>query len=355
MVPGPSELHDEDLQIFGRQMGASSGSVWVHTHEVVVELLGRLLDASAPYLIPGTGTTSLDAAVLNLFEPGQRVVVPDTGYFGVRLIEIARAAELDVVVVPVEVGEPVDPDRLCASLGGAEGILVTHVATDTGVRHPLEEIAAVARAARVVLVVDAVASAGGELVQVEAMGIDAVVTASHKGLEGPPGIGVVALSGSARARLEARESRPRSWYLDLKRWEDYRRDWGAWHPHPVTMPANLVRALGSSVGRIMDVGLYTWVARRNALARRCREGLAAVGLRAIALPGHEANLVVAMWAHDPATIVGRLLERGIMVAGGLGPTMGKAIRVGLMGRTATDEMVDRVIEGCAAALKMSNA
>jgi aspartate aminotransferase-like enzyme len=150
--------------------------------------------------------------------------------------------------------------------------------------------------------------------------------------------------------VEARSRRPETFYLDLKVWDRYRDEWGAWHPHPVTMPTNLVAALASSLRRILETGVASWVAARADLAKRCREGLREIGLEPVPFPGAEANLVVAMWTDDAARIQKHLLERGIMVSGGLDPTMGKAIRVGLMGRTATEEMVDRVLAGVSEAL-----
>ncbi|MDQ4065905.1 MAG: hypothetical protein M3161_07655, partial [Actinomycetota bacterium] len=102
MIAGPGELHDEDLAIFGRQVIAHYGDLWTQFHNETVTAVGRLVGAAdPPYLIPGTGTTCLDAAVLNLFEAGQRVVVANTGFFGTRLVELARQHRLDVVEVPV--------------------------------------------------------------------------------------------------------------------------------------------------------------------------------------------------------------------------------------------------------------
>ncbi|MCA1705768.1 MAG: hypothetical protein LC808_21890, partial [Actinobacteria bacterium] len=80
------------------------------------------------------------------------------------------------------------------------------------------------------------------------------------------------------------------------------------------------------------------------LAKKCRDGLRSLGLEPVPHEGVEANLVVAAWADGPAPIQRHLLEHGIMISGGLEPTQGKAIRIGLMGRTASDEMVDRVLK-----------
>jgi len=350
MIAGPGELHEADLEALAGQVIAHFGDFWTAILEETLARLGRLLGAAqSPYLIPGAGSTCLDAAVLNMFEPGQRVVVPNTGFFGVRLIEIATSHRLQVVEVPVEVGAPVDPERLADVIGGADGVLVTHVETSTGVRHPVEAIARIAHDAGAVCVVDGISSVGGELLDVDAAGIELLVTGTQKGLEAPPGLGVIALGPGGRERIEARSRRPESWYLDLHTWDWYRTNW-SWHPHPVTMPVNLVRSLLSSLQRIDRAGLRECVGRRADLAKRCREGLRQLGLEPVPQAGCEANLVVAAWTDDPSKVQRSLLERGIMISGGLQPTFGKAIRVGLMGRTATTEMVDRVLEGVAASL-----
>jgi alanine-glyoxylate transaminase/serine-glyoxylate transaminase/serine-pyruvate transaminase len=182
------------------------------------------------------------------------------------------------------------------------------------------------------------------------MGIDVLVTGTQKGLEAPPGLGILALGPGGRERVTARKESPLSWYLDVEVWDWYRREWGAWHPHPVTMPTNLVLALLASMQRILETGVEAVVAARADLAKRCREGLLNLGLEPVPQAGAEANLVVAAWADDPAAIQKHLLDKGIMISGGLTPTHGKAIRVGLMGRTATEDMVDRVLEGVAEAL-----
>jgi alanine-glyoxylate transaminase / serine-glyoxylate transaminase / serine-pyruvate transaminase len=352
MIAGPGELHEQDLAVLGHQVIAHYGDVWTTLHRRTIDDLSTLLGAAdAPYLIPGTGTTCLDAGIGNLFEPGQKVLVAQTGFFGTRLSQIAAAHRLEVVEIPVDVGRPIDPARIADASKGAHGVLSTHVDTATGVRHPIEDIARVARDNDLVYFVDGIASVGGELCDVDAMGVDCVVTGSQKGLDAPPGLGILALGERGRARVEARSEPPPTFYLDLKVWDRYRDEWGAWHPHPVTMPTNLVLALASSIRRILDEGIESWVAARADLAKRCREGLRGLGLEPVPEPGVEANLVVAMWADDPAMIQKHLLTKGIMISGGLDPTMGKAIRVGLMGRTATQEMVDRVIEAVAEAVE----
>lgn len=343
MIAGPGELHEEDLQVVGRQVIAHYGDTWQAFHEHAVAQMGKLLGAAdLPYLIPGTGTTCLEAGVVNLFDEGQRVVVVNTGFFGIRLRELATAYRLELVEVPVGPGEVLDLQRVADAAKGAAGVLSVHVETATGTRLPIDELASVAREAGALYMVDGIASVGGELLNVDQMGIDCVVTGTQKGLEAPPGMGIIAFGPRGREVIEARTEPLRSWYLDIKRWDWYRKEWPH-HPHPVTMPTNLVLALSSSVQRIQEAGLEAWVGRRADLAKRLREGLNELGLEPIPAAGFEANLVTAAWADDPAKIIRYVLENGIQISGGLEPTEGKAIRIGLMGRTATDEMVERVL------------
>jgi alanine-glyoxylate transaminase/serine-glyoxylate transaminase/serine-pyruvate transaminase len=343
MIPGPAALPADGREILGGPVLAHYGEVWPALHADVVAAVGAVLGCREPHLIPGSGSAALDAAVFNLFEPGQRVVVPMTGYFGARLADIARAHGLAVLEVPVEVGAPVSPERVADALPGAHGLLCVHVETSTGVRHPVEALAA---GTDLVVVVDAVASAGGERLAVDRLGADAVVTAGQKGLDGPPGLGVVALSERGRDRVASRSWDCPSWYLDLRRWERHRRE-DSWEPHPVTMPTTALLALLAGVRGILRSGLAARVAHRAALAARLRDGLAGLGLPPVPRPGVAANLVVAAWADDPDAVAARAARAGLLIARGLGPTAGRAVRVGLLGRTATDAMVDRLLTALA--------
>ena len=352
MIVGPGELHEEDLGALGRQVIAHYGDVWTLLHQETLQALGTLLNAAdVPYLIPGSGTTCLDATMLNLFEPGQSVLVADTGFFGDRLRQIATQQRLDVEVLPVDVGGAVDPAQVAERARGKDGVFTVHVDTSTGVRHPIREIAQAAHDAGAIYMVDGIASVGGELAYVDGWGIDALVTSTQKGLETPPGLGIIALGERGRARLERRSERPVSWYLDLKVWDQYRTEWASWHPHPVTMPTPLVLALASSLKRILSTGLETWVADRAALAKRARDGLRDLGFEPVPQPGVESNMVVAVHADDAPEIQKHLLTQGIQISGGLAPLAGRSLRIGLMGRTATEDMVDRVLDAIARARK----
>lgn len=352
MIVGPGELHDSDLAVFGEQVVAHFGADWQEEHEATVAAVGELLgSAEPPYLIPGSGTVALDAAMLNLFEPGQHVVIPDTGYFGDRLIQIGQSQGLNVLRVEVPIGEPVDPAAIADAVErhAAVGVALCHVDTSVATRNPIAEIASIARERGAITLVDGIASVGGEECAVDAMGLDALVTATQKGLEAPPGLGILALGAQGRARVDARSVRPPSFYLDLHRWDEFRRSWPH-HPHPVTMPASVVRATRSSVERILRAGLAQTIAHKHALAARVRAGFESLGLQPVARADAQAGMIVAAYADDPGALVAGALEQGIMIAGGLSPLAGRAIRVGVLGRNATDDMVDATLAAIGKAL-----
>jgi alanine-glyoxylate transaminase / serine-glyoxylate transaminase / serine-pyruvate transaminase len=343
MIPGPCELNPNDLAVLGRQTVPHYGESWSAMYRSLLDDLARLVDAETAYALPGSGTAGLEAALANLFSPGDRVVVPDTGYFGLRLAEIAEALELRVTRLPQPLDAPIDPAEVDRSLAHADGLLVVHVDSTTGIRQPIEELACLARAAGAKFVVDAIASVGGEQIRVRGCGIDALVTAPQKGLGAPPGLAILAFDEQGVAHVRRR--RPRSWYFDLARWAEARFE-DEWEPHPVTMPTAVVRALAGSVARMLDTGVRAWVTRRGELAARLRRELRLAGHTLNAPEDYSANLVTVVLSKDPALLARRAAHRGIMLGQGLPPLDG-AVRIGLLGNTAQDVWVDRVVSALA--------
>lgn len=353
MIVGPGELHGSELAVLGEQLQAHYGDRWTAQHAELIDGLRAVLGCSEdPYVLPGSGTLALEAAFLNLFEPGARIVIADTGYFGVRLIEVATALGLELAVVPVPIGEPADPGAIADAVRAhrATGVAICHVDTSTGVRHPIAEIAAAARDAGAVTLVDGIASVGGETCSVDAMQLACLVTGSQKGLESPPGLGIVALGAEGRERIAARTAPVASFYLDLARWDRYRAEWPH-HPHPVTMPVSLLLAMSSSIRRILDTGLEATIAEKHRLAARVRAGYETLGLEPVARADVQAGMVVAAHTNRSAELVAALLKEDLQISGGLAPLAGAAIRIGLIGATATDEMVDRTLEALGRAVR----
>jgi alanine-glyoxylate transaminase/serine-glyoxylate transaminase/serine-pyruvate transaminase len=351
MIPGPVPLSDGCMAELQRPVEAHYGSAWAELYHETVGLMQVPFGTVTAdvFLIVGSGSTGLEAAIGSLTNVGDRVLVGVNGYFGERLVAIARGLGTDPLEVPAAWGEPIDPAELDTALSGspeATAVLVTHVETSTGVSNPVPEIAAVAREHGVPIVVDAVSSLGGMRVAMDTWGIDVCVSATQKCLGAPAGLAPVAVSQGAWPRMERRRS-PRGWYLDLLTWRLAASRDRSWHPHPVTMPTTIVRALHRALRELDAEGINRRAARLAALAARLRLGLRSLGLQPLADDRWAAPVVTAF--RPPPALAGadmvEYVERvhGIRIAGSPGSGTQDLVRVGHMAPIVSERDIDDVL------------
>jgi aspartate aminotransferase-like enzyme len=281
-----------------------------------------------PLLFTASGTGAMESAVANLAGPGDRVVVVSAGNFGERWVEIARAHECDVDVLDYEWGEAPAADDLAArlrELGGAKVVLLTHSETSTGVVADVRGLAAAAREAGALSVVDAVSSLGAVPLETEEWGIDVVVSGSQKALMTPPGLAFTAVSHAADG------GRSRTYYFDwaLARKAQEKLD------AAFTPAVSLVVALDVALGLLLEDGLEAAFERHVRLGRACREGAKAMGLELFSPDDDSSAVVTAINAPpgiDAEELVLTLRDRfGITLAGGQGPLKGRVFRIGHIG------------------------
>jgi alanine-glyoxylate transaminase/serine-glyoxylate transaminase/serine-pyruvate transaminase len=294
----------------------------------------------------GTGSAGMETVIVNLVEPGDRVVVAINGVFGGRLADIARRAGGDVVTVDTEWGRPVDRDALAAAIAkhAPHVVAVVHAETSTGAVTPIDGLAELVRERDGLLVVDCVTSLGGMPVEIDAWGVDAAYSGTQKCLSCPPGLSPVSLSPRAVAKLDRRKTKVSSWYLDLSLVKSY---WGQERAYHHTAPINMVYGLHEALGIVLEEGLEPRFARHRAAHERLAAALPELGLSFVSQQGFRLpmlNAVATPAGVDEAVVRRRLLdEHGIEIGGGLGAFRGKAWRIGLMGAGATSETVDTVV------------
>jgi alanine-glyoxylate transaminase/serine-glyoxylate transaminase/serine-pyruvate transaminase len=353
MIPGPVPLSPACAAALARPVEAHYGPAWAAVHHETVELLRGAFGTASDdvLLVVGSGTTGLDAAIGSVIDSDQTTIIGVNGTFGERLAAIARGHGARVVEVAAAWGEPIDPAAIDEALRNepdARSVIVTHVETSTGVVNPIADLAGIAHRHGALILVDAVASVGGMEVAMDRLGIDVCVTASQKSLGGPVGLSPVAVSASAWPTIERRRA-PRGFYLDLRNWRDYAIREAAWHPTPVSMPTNAVRALRQGLIELNDEGLSVREARFRRLAARFRAGLVTLGLTPLADERWAAPGVTAVRSVpgvDSAEIV-RDMERshGIRIAGGPpGPLAGSVFRVGHLGPGTSESDIDAVLQ-----------
>lgn len=355
--PGPSEVSPEVLQALSIPLLGHLDPDFLGIMDEIMQGLREIFRTRNRLTLPisGTGSAGMEAAVSNLVEPGDRVVLGVCGYFGLRLAEMCRRRGADLVTVEAPWGQPVDPAEMARAIAGGPTRVaaVVHAETSTGVLQPLDEIASAARKAGALLIADTVTSLGGLPVEVDATGIDAAYSASQKCLSAPPGAAPVSFSARAMAKVKARKTDPPFWYLDLRLLDGYWGEEGRVYHH--TAPISTFYALREAIRLALEEGLEARWERHAAAGRALVEGAAVMGLEPLVEQRWRLPMLTTLRVPegvDEKEVRARLLhEEAIEIAGGLGPLAGKVWRVGLMGHSARVENVEQLLAGLKRILK----
>jgi alanine-glyoxylate transaminase/serine-glyoxylate transaminase/serine-pyruvate transaminase len=310
-------------------------------------------DAEMTLPMSGTGSAGMETCLVNLLEPGDRVLVGVHGVFGTRLAEVARRCGAEVVAVESEWGRAIDPDTLRKAADGKsfKALCVVHAETSTGVLQDLVPMRALADELGALLVVDCVTSLGGYELNYGELGVDAAYSGTQKCLSCPPGLAPVSFSQRAVDVLMGRSSKVQSWYLDLSLIASY---WGAERSYHHTAPINMLYGLHEALRLILEEGLVARAARHQLNASALVAGLEAMGLEP-RVPSAErlaplTAVAVPDGVEDAAVRAFLLREFDLEIGGGLGPMKGNTWRIGLMGAGSTRSNVGKVLGGLKAAL-----
>jgi alanine-glyoxylate transaminase / serine-glyoxylate transaminase / serine-pyruvate transaminase len=203
--PGPSLIPPRVIRALAAPVLSHLDPEFVPMLDDVRGLLQRIFRADPKALTlatSGTGTSAMEAAVANTITDGTRTIVIVNGYFGDRLAEMCARYGASVRRIDVEWGRACDPQRLSDELRreGADVVGMVHAETSTGVRNPVKELVAVARAHGALTIVDTVTSLGGHEVDLAGWGVDVAYSCAQKCIGAPSGIAPIAVSGAARAQ-----------------------------------------------------------------------------------------------------------------------------------------------------------
>lgn len=293
--------------------------------------------------VPGTGTAAMEAAVANMVEPGDKVLVCINGYFGLRITDMAGRYGAQVQTISRRWGEIFTPEEVEEALKSfpAKVVAIVHAETSTGALQPLEEIAKVVHNRGGLLLVDAVTSLGGLPVRVDEVGIDVCYSGGQKCLSCPPSPSPITLGPRALEALENRKTPVTNWYLDLSLIQKY---WGKERTYHHTAPISSNYALYEGLRIVAEEGLEARWARHQKNAELLWEGLQDLDLTLhVPLEYRLSTLTTVNIPEgvDDAQVRSRLLhEYNIEIGGGLGAEMkGKVWRIGLMGYSSRPENV----------------
>ena len=354
--PGPSNAHPRVLQALGMRQVGHLDPKFLELMGEIQELLRYAWQTENRMTIPvsGTGSAAMEAGIANVVEPGDAVLVGNNGYFGLRLIDMAGryGAEVSQITKPwgevfslEEIGEALQKHR-------PRVLALVHAETSTGALQPLEGVGDLCREHDCLLLIDTVTSLGGVPLFLDEWGVDVAYSGGQKCLSCPPGASPLSLSERAVEKLHQRQSKVRSWYLDVSMLEKY---WGSDRTYHHTAPINMNYALREALRLIAEEGLEARWQRHRANAELLWTGLSEMGIGChVAEEFRVPSLTTALVPDgvDPKAVSGRLLsEFNIEIAAGLGELAGKVWRIGLMGFNSRRENVQLLLSALQHVLK----
>jgi alanine-glyoxylate transaminase / serine-glyoxylate transaminase / serine-pyruvate transaminase len=343
--PGPSNVHPRVIKAMVSPVLGHLDPDFIKVMEDVKKLLRIVFRTSNEISFPisGTGSAGMEAAMANLIEDGNEVVVGAAGVFGQRLADIGERLGAKVRRVEAEWGRIVEPEQIEKALKEAKNprlVALVHAETSTGVHQPVEEVGKLAHRYGAMFVMDAVTSLGCVPVETDRWEVDVCYSCTQKGIGAPPGLAPITFSARAMEGVRKRKHKCRSWYLDVAMIEQY---WGPTRVYRHTAPITVNYALYEALRMVVEEGLEARWKRHAANAAALQAGLAGMGLEMAAQEGYWLPQLAAVRVPkgiDEGKVRAELLRLfNIEVGAGLGPFKGKVWRIGLMGESSRRENV----------------
>ncbi|XP_015181073.1 PREDICTED: serine--pyruvate aminotransferase, mitochondrial [Polistes dominula] len=362
MGPGPSNCSQRVLQSLGHQIIG-------HFHSEMFKLMDDI-KAGIQYAFQTKNKLTLalstaahggmEACLGNLIESGETVLIAKCGIWGERAGNMANRIGAHVEFLKTEHGVGFDLDLLESYLKKFKpaAVFVVHAESTTGMKQPLEGIGNLVHRYNSLLIVDCVASLGGEPFFADAWEIDAVYTCSQKVLGAPPGITPISFSPLAVKKIFGRHTKISTYYWDMTILGDYWNCFGKSRIYHHTISATLIYGLREALAELAEEGLLFRWSRHKLVAAKLREELLKRGFQLyVKNPKFQLSTIVSIEIPrgiNMNILSTRAMERyGVEISGGLGPTFGKIIRIGLMGNNSTYRHVDLLLEALDDALKFA--
>jgi len=347
--PGPSPVPQSVLDAMGKPTLGHLDPAFLGIMNEVRAMLRSVMctDNELTFPMSGTGSAGMETCVVNLVEPGDKVLVGINGVFGMRLAEVARRAGAVVHTVEQEWGRALDPEALRAlkTEGPFKVMCVVHAETSTGAVSDLSACKEVASELGAMLLVDCVTSLGGIPLEIDALGVDAAYSGTQKCLSCPPGLSPVTFSERAMEALRSRKTPVQSWYLDLSLVASY---WGDDRAYHHTAPIQAIYGLHEALRLVLEEGLCERHARHARNSKALWSGLEEMGLELAVEKTERLVPLTAVKVPDGVSegqARAELLEKyDLEIGGGLGPLKGKVWRIGLMGAGSSEANVELVLK-----------
>lgn len=350
-IPGPTPCPPQVLEAMAKAMIDHRGPEFVKIMLRVTDKLKQaFMTKNDLFILTGSGTGGLEAAIVNTMSPSDKVLAVSIGVFGDRFANIAKTYGADVIPLRVEWGKAVEPDAVKEAIKDnpdIKAVMVTHNETSTGVTNDMERIATIVKNAGKLLIVDSISGMGSIKCPVDDWNIDVLVSGSQKGWMVPPGLSMVSFSSNAwKAYSSAKMPR---FYWDFTQAKKYMEKGQT----PWTPAISMIFAFDVALDMLLKQGMPGVIAKHAKIGDLTRNSVKSLGLSLFADEKHASNTVTAVSGPPSFNIkeLRRILreENGIVLGGGQQTLDGKIFRIGHMG-WVTEAEISEVIEKIRAAL-----
>jgi aspartate aminotransferase-like enzyme len=341
-TPGPVEVSAKTMAAFARPMIGHRGDAFKNLYRDIHPKLQALFGTQQPVFFSTSSAWGvMEAAIRNVADRG--VLCCMCGAFSDKWLDVARRCGKNAEPLQVDWGKHIDHkelDRALAS-GKFDTVTLIHNETSTGVMNPLPEICCtLAKYPDVVLILDTVSSFSATKIDMDALGIDVMLTGSQKALALPPGFSLFSVSERAFARAE--KQKDRGYYFDFLEFKKQQEGWMT----PTTPSIGHIFALQSKLDEIFEGGLDARYARHTHTNALVREWVKRTGFEFFAEEGFRSKTLTCVANNkniDVVDLAKRLREKHhLVIDPGYGKLRGKTFRLSNMG-DETEETVSHLL------------
>ena len=342
-TPGPTPIPPQVAAAMSMPMINHRGAGFSKIYKEVAEKLQPVFQTQEEiYVLPGSGSSGWETAMVNFVPAGARVLNIVIGDFGERWVKANKMLGYDVVRLDYESGNHANAADVAAFLAKQEtpiaAVCLQHNETSTGVFNPVHEIATEVQKYGALVLVDAISSLGAIPLEMDAWGVDVVFTGSQKALMCPPGLMLIAASQKAWKQAE-KLNNPR-FYLDLK---TYRKDFANGQT-PYTPALSLYYGLRAALEMIEEEGVRHVQERHFLMGQMSRAGVKALGLELLCQDEAFASTTVTAVKHAQGTDAKAFGKTaldvfGVVLAAGQGKLKNDIFRIGHMGYISPNDVL----------------